>query len=108
MGRALHSHADEREPRAHFAFHEMGVIEGEDKNGEPIVGEQFLCRDPEERVFYKGRWYEGLYLHAGESDDDKQQYQKFNAESNAGSPGAMAKDVERSRCPSPHVQTMPK
>ena len=59
---------------------EMGVVEGKDKNGEPIIGEQFLCRDPEERVFYKGRWYEGLYLHAGESEDDKQQYQKFNAE----------------------------
>ena len=59
---------------------EMDVIEGTDDNGEPIIGEQFLCRDPEERVFYKGRWYEGLYLHAGESEDDKQQYQKFNAE----------------------------
>ena len=59
---------------------EMGVVEGKDKNGEPIIGEQFLCRDPEERVFYKGRWYEGLYLHAGESEEDKQQYKKFNAE----------------------------
>src|SRR5215208_8179086 len=59
---------------------EMGVIEGKNKDGEPIVGEQFLCRDPEERVFYKGRWYEGLYLHAGESTDDQQQFQKFNAE----------------------------
>ncbi len=59
---------------------EMGVVEGEDKNGDPIIGEQFLCRDPEERVFYKGRWYEGLYLHPGESEEDKQQYQKFNAE----------------------------
>jgi hypothetical protein len=59
---------------------EMGVVEGKDKNGEPIIGEQFLCRDPEERVFYKGRWYEGLYLHAGESEDDKQQYLKFNTE----------------------------
>ena len=59
---------------------EMGVIEGKDKDGEPIVAEQFLCRDPEERVFYKGRWYEGLYLHAGASADDEQQVAKFNAE----------------------------
>ncbi len=59
---------------------EMGVVEGKDKDGEPIIGEQFLCRDPEERVFFKGRWYEGLYLHAGETEDDKQQLQKFNAE----------------------------
>jgi NAD(P)-binding Rossmann-like domain len=59
---------------------EMGVIEGKDKDGEPIVAEQFLCRDPEERVFYKGRWYEGLYLHAGASADDEQQMAKFSAE----------------------------
>src|SRR5436190_6320471 len=38
---------------------EMGVMEGSD------VAEQYLCRDPEERVFYRGRWYEGLYLAAG-------------------------------------------
>jgi glycine/D-amino acid oxidase-like deaminating enzyme len=61
---------------------EMRVVEGKDKNGEPIIAEQFLCRDPEERVFYKGRWYEGLYLHAGESDEDKRQFQWFNAELN--------------------------
>ncbi|HLM23760.1 MAG TPA: FAD-dependent oxidoreductase [Pyrinomonadaceae bacterium] len=61
---------------------EMGVVEGKDKDGEPVIGEQFLCRDPEERVFYKGRWYEGLYLHAGESEADKQQFQRFNAEVN--------------------------
>ncbi len=59
---------------------EMGVVETKDEHGEPVIAEQFLCRDPEERVFYKGRWYEGLYLHAGESEEDKQQYQKFNAE----------------------------
>ena len=26
---------------------EMGVIEGKDAQGEPIIAEQFLCRDPE-------------------------------------------------------------
>jgi hypothetical protein len=59
---------------------EMGVVEGKDHDGEPIIGEQFLCRDPEERVFFKGRWYEGLYLHAGESEIDKEQMARFNAE----------------------------
>ena len=61
-------------------LNDMGVIEGADKDGEPLIHEQFLCRDPEERVFYKGRWYEGLYLHAGATDDDQQQFDKFNAE----------------------------
>jgi protoporphyrinogen oxidase len=59
---------------------EMGMLEGRDPSGEPIVAEQFLCRDPEERVFYKGRWYEGLYLHAGESPDDVRQFDAFYAE----------------------------
>lgn len=59
---------------------EMGVLEGRDDRGEPIVAEQFLCRDPEERVFYKGRWYEGLYLHAGASREDAAQLDVFNRE----------------------------
>lgn len=64
---------------------EMGVLEAREdaRTGEPVVAEQFLCRDPEERVFYKGRWYEGLYLHAGESAEDAAQLQKFNDEVNA-------------------------
>lgn len=59
---------------------EMGVVEGTDEDGHPIIGEQFLCRDPEERVFYKGRWYEGLYLHAGESLEDQAQLERFSTE----------------------------
>ncbi|HYE13378.1 MAG TPA: FAD-dependent oxidoreductase [Pyrinomonadaceae bacterium] len=59
---------------------EMGVLEGVDEEGEPVVAEQFLCRDPEERVFYRGRWYEGLYLHAGESGEEARQLAAFNAE----------------------------
>src|ERR1051326_6472825 len=61
---------------------EMGVVEGKDHDGEPVIGEQFLCRDPEERIFYKGRWYEGLFLHAGETADDQRQLEQFNAEMN--------------------------
>ncbi len=54
---------------------EMGVL---DENGE--VTEQFLVRDPEERLFYRGRWYEGLYLHAGASHEDLRQLRAFEAE----------------------------
>src|SRR5262249_15329607 len=61
-------------------FDEMGVIEGRDADGEPIVAEQFLCRDPQERVFYKGRWYEGLYLYAGATAGDLAQLHAFLAE----------------------------
>ncbi len=56
---------------------EMSLTEGVKETGEIIVKEQFLCREPEERVFYKGRWYHGLYLHAGESETDKREYEEF-------------------------------
>ena len=61
---------------------EMGILEGRDNEGQPVVAEQFLCRDPEERVFYRGRWYEGLYLHAGASAEDLAQFEAFNGEIN--------------------------
>lgn len=53
---------------------EMQIMEGD------VVAEQFLCRDPEERVFYRGRWYEGLYLTIGASDEDLRQLRRFEAE----------------------------
>jgi hypothetical protein len=53
---------------------EMGVMEGDS------IAEQFLCRDPEERLFYRGRWYEGLYLEAGASHEDIRQLRAFEAE----------------------------
>ena len=53
---------------------EMGVMEGN------VPAEQFLCRDPEERLFAAGRWYEGLYLYAGASGEDLRQLAVFNAE----------------------------
>jgi len=56
---------------------EMSLLEGRDAQGEIVVREQYLCREPEERLFYKGRWYESLYLNAGASDEDKRQYNEF-------------------------------
>ncbi|HEX6124093.1 MAG TPA: NAD(P)-binding protein, partial [Pyrinomonadaceae bacterium] len=56
---------------------EMALTEDRTANGDVVIAEQFLCREPEERVFYKGRWYDGLYLHPGESEDDKLQFAQF-------------------------------
>lgn len=61
-------------------FGEMGLLDGVDEEGEPRVAEQFLCRDPEERLFYRGKWYEGLYLRAGATDDDLRQLREFENE----------------------------
>lgn len=59
---------------------EMGVVDGTAEDGSPVIAEQALCRDPSERIFFRGRWYEGLYLHAGESPDDVAQFKRFNDE----------------------------
>ncbi len=56
---------------------EMNLTEGRNERGEILIKEQFLCREPEERVYYKGRWYEGLYLNAGASEDDKRELAEF-------------------------------
>jgi protoporphyrinogen oxidase len=53
---------------------EMGVM----RDG--VVGEEHLCRDPQERLFYRGRWYEGLYLYAGATAEDLRQLRAFEAE----------------------------
>jgi len=56
---------------------EMSLLDGRDNNGELIVKEQYLCREPEERLFFKGRWYEGLYASIGATEEDKRQYSEF-------------------------------
>ena len=58
---------------------EMGMIEGVDAAGDPIVDEAWRCREPEERVFYRGRWYPGLYLYAGASAADLAELARFDA-----------------------------
>jgi protoporphyrinogen oxidase len=61
---------------------EMGVIVGTEADGEPRVAEEFLCADPQERLFVKGRWYEGLYPRVGASAEDLRQLGVFEAEVN--------------------------
>jgi NAD(P)-binding Rossmann-like domain len=57
----------------------FGLVEGTDANGEPTFREEFLCREPQERVFSAGRWHDGLYLHDDESDDEAAQFARFHA-----------------------------
>ncbi len=56
---------------------EMDLIEGEDRDGQPIYPEHVLCRDPQERLFFGGKWYDGLYLHAGASAEERMQRESF-------------------------------
>ena len=58
---------------------QLGVLTGVDDDGAPRFAEEVLIHEPEERLFYKGQWYEGLYLRAGASDDDLAQLARFQA-----------------------------
>ncbi len=59
---------------------EIRLIESRNDEGELQIYEQYLTRDPEERIYHKGRWYEGLYLYAGASDEDLRQLSAFQKE----------------------------
>ncbi|MFO0595829.1 MAG: FAD-dependent oxidoreductase [Myxococcaceae bacterium] len=58
---------------------ELGALTGVGDDGAPRFAEEMLIHEPEERLFYKGQWYEGLYLRAGASEDDLAQLARFEA-----------------------------
>ena len=62
---------------------EMQVVEGLDDASRPVVGEQFLCRAPQERLFFGGAWSEGLYPRYGATREDLRQLRAFEAEMEA-------------------------
>ncbi|MEW6431208.1 MAG: NAD(P)-binding protein [Myxococcota bacterium] len=70
---------------------ELGVMTGVDEAGAPTFDEGVLIHEPEERLFYRGQWYEGLYLRAGASDDDVAQLRRFEATMSALSAARDAK-----------------
>jgi hypothetical protein len=59
---------------------EMKVVDRVLSDGSPVIGEQFLCRDPHERLFHDGTWHGGLYPIDGASADDLRQLDEFQAE----------------------------
>ena len=58
-------------------LHEIGVIEGFDSNRQPIYNEFYLCHDPEERLFVKGIWQEGLWPKVGLNKKELKQIDRF-------------------------------
>lgn len=60
-------------------FEEFGVIEGYAKNGLPIYNDYFLCSDPHERLYMRGKWQEGLIPTTGVGADVEAQYRRFFA-----------------------------
>lgn len=59
---------------------EMKVLERVNEKGDPVIREEFLCRDPQERLFQNGNWREGIYPADGATSDDLRQLAEFRAE----------------------------
>ncbi|WP_160715151.1 FAD-dependent oxidoreductase [Chitinophaga solisilvae] len=58
---------------------EAGILTGYDTAGLPIYNETDLCFDPEERLFIRGRWQEGLVPQWGVEADSLSTIQRFLA-----------------------------
>jgi len=58
-------------------LHEKGIIQGFDVNGKPVYNETDLCFDPEERLFMRGNFQEGLIPNYGLSNEDKKETARF-------------------------------
>jgi hypothetical protein len=56
---------------------EVGAVAGRDAQGRPVYAENVLCREPEERVYFRGHWYEGLFPRAGASAAELGQLRAF-------------------------------
>ncbi|CAG7857738.1 hypothetical protein MCAMS1_02673 [biofilm metagenome] len=58
-------------------FEELGIITGYDLAQLPIYKEDFLCQDPNERLYRFGRWQDGLIPTIGINNEDEAQYKRF-------------------------------
>lgn len=57
-------------------FEELGVITGYE-NGKPIYKDEYLCFDPQERLYLHGRWQSGLIPTIGTTDQDLEDFERF-------------------------------
>ncbi len=58
---------------------EHQLITGYNSDGLPIYNDYYLCHSPQERLFLKGRWQEGLIPNYGITAGDKKQIANFLA-----------------------------
>lgn len=69
-----------RNPALEKLLAEVGALAGRNADGEPEWAEEMLCAEPEERLFFRGLWYEGLYPRAGASREDRAELSRFERE----------------------------
>ncbi len=67
-------------PPLESLLEEVGALTGRDHDGRPEWAEDMLCREPEERLFFRGAWYEGLYPSAGADRADAAERNRFDEE----------------------------
>ena len=56
---------------------EVGVIEAFGREGRPVYDERHLCHAPQERLYHRGRWHDGLFPSAGAAAQDRAQLEAF-------------------------------
>jgi phytoene dehydrogenase-like protein len=56
---------------------EVGAVSGRDARGRPVYAEGVLCREPQERLFLHGQWYDGLFPRVTARADDLAQLKAF-------------------------------
>lgn len=56
---------------------EHNIITKIDKNGTPHYNEEYICAEPEERLFINGYWQDGLIPNIGTSTEEKKEIADF-------------------------------
>ncbi len=56
---------------------ELGALKGDIDAARPDYDERYLCFAPQERLWYRGSWQEGLLPQIGVGADDLDQYRRF-------------------------------
>lgn len=55
------------------------IITGFDEKGLPVYNEYYLCAEPQERLYYKGVWQEGLPPKNGMTEEEHKELERFTA-----------------------------
>lgn len=56
---------------------QMGVVQGWDAANRPLFDPRLLCHAPQERLFYRGTWHQGLVPQDALDDRDREDMERF-------------------------------
>ncbi len=71
---------DENNKKLLEFLEEINVINGFNADNLPVYNEYYLCREPHERVFYRGIWQDGIIPKSSLSDVDRVEILRFQTE----------------------------